>query len=173
VLFRGINVGGNKIAKMETLRTALSEAGFGNIATYIQSGNVVLTSGVNAEEVAASVEKVFAATFGFSSRPTVRSLAEWRQIIAGNPYPEAATDHKKLHAVILDGEPPKDAIETLHARATTERVELKNGVLYLHTPDGFGVSAVAEALDRVLKAPLTARNWKTVLTLRDMAENIT
>ncbi|GAI36301.1 unnamed protein product, partial [marine sediment metagenome] len=44
VLFRGINVGGNKIVKMETLRTVLAVAGFGDVKTYVQSGNVILSS---------------------------------------------------------------------------------------------------------------------------------
>lgn len=45
-------------------------------------------------------------------------------------------------------------------------------MLYLYTPDGFGTSKLADALDKVLKVPLTARNWRTVLTLQEMAAAI-
>lgn len=171
ILFRGINVGGNKIAKMEVLRAALTQAGFGEVATYVQSGNVVLTSAKTAKQVAAEVEALFAKTFGFSSRVTIRSADEWRRLIKSNPFPEAAAAHKTLHAVILDGEPAADAIDRFKAKANeTERFEIRDGVLYLHTPDGFGTSKLAAVFDQTLKVPLTARNWRTVLTIMEMVE---
>lgn len=174
VLFRGINVGGNKTAKMEVLRAALTEAGFGSVATYIQSGNVVLTANMKAAEVATKIERLFAETFGFSSRPTLRTADAWKDMIAANPFPEAAADHKKLHAVLLDGVPGEEAADRLRERALpTERFVVADGVLYLFTPEGFGTSKLAEALDRCLKVPLTARNWRTVVTLMEMADKAT
>ena len=173
VLFRGINVGGNKVAKMETLRAALTGAGFGSVATYIQSGNVVVTSDMKAAEVEAAIGTLFAETFGFASRPTVRTADSWRKMIAGNPFPEGAADHKKLHAVLLDGVPEADAIERLQEKATaTEQFTIADGVLYLFTPDGFGISKLAETLDRSLRVPLTARNWRTVRGTRKDLSNV-
>jgi uncharacterized protein (DUF1697 family) len=169
LLFRGINVGGRKIVRMEALKKALSDGGFGHVRTYIQSGNVVLTSAKPAAEVSRTVEKVFAEAFGFSSRPTVRSLGDWVAMIERNPFDEAAGDGKRLHAILLDGEPAKDAVAKLEALATTERMKSGKGVLYLHTPDGLGRSPVAAALDRVLGVPITVRNWNTVLKLRELA----
>ncbi len=173
ILFRGINVGGNKVAKMETLRKVLGEAGFGHVATYIQSGNVVLTSDAPEAGVAATIEKVFAETFGFSSRVTLRTTDAWRRIVAGNPFPQGADDPKRLHAVLLDEAPTSDAVERLRELATpTERFVVGDGVLYLFTPDGFGISKLAGAMDKVLAVPLTARNWRTVLTLLEMAGKV-
>lgn len=171
VLFRGINVGGNKVAKMETLRGALAGAGFGDVATYIQSGNVVLISDRTASEVATAVETVFSETFGFFARVSVRTAEEWRRLVDDNPFPQAAEDPRRLHAVLLDGTPAPDVAERLREKASaTERFVVGEGVLYLFTPDGFGTSKLAEALDKVLKVPLTARNWRTVLTLMAMAD---
>ena len=172
LLFRGINVGGNKIIRMETLRKVLVESGFHGVATYIQSGNVVLDSDKDEGAIPALVGTAFAAAFGFSSRPTVRSLANWRRLVADNPFAEAAQDGKQLHAVLLDGVPTADAVRALEALATTERIDVQDGVLYLHTPDGFGRSKVAGALDKTLKVPLTERNWSTVLKLWEMAEGV-
>ncbi|MPZ48787.1 MAG: DUF1697 domain-containing protein [Dehalococcoidia bacterium] len=172
LLFRGINVGGNKIVKMETLRKVLAEAGFGGVATYIQSGNVVLTSDKDEKAVIAGVEKVFDKTFGFSSRPTIRSLKAWRRIVKGNPFVDVAQEGRQLHAVLLDAAPGKEAVATLKSLAASEQIEVKDGVLYLYTPDGFGASEVAKGLDKVLKVPLTARNWNTVLKLQEMAEKL-
>lgn len=171
VLFRGINVGGNKVAKMQTLRAALDKAGFGDVATYIQSGNVVLTSEKTASGVADGVETMFSETFGFFARVSVRTAREWRRLVDDNPFPQAAEDPRRLHAVLLDGMPAADVAERLRDKATaTERFVIGEGVLYLFTPDGFGTSKLAEALDRLVKVPLTARNWRTVLTLMQMAD---
>lgn len=173
LLFRGINVGGNRSVPMRTLRDALTHAGFAGVATYIQSGNVVLTSDQDAAAIAATVDDVFRRTFGFPSQATVRSLDAWRRLVAENPYPEAAAaDGRKVHAVLLEGSPAAEALASLRALASTEEIEVRDGALYLHTPDGFGRSKVAESLDRALKVPLTARNWNTVLKLQDMAQRL-
>ena len=76
---------------------------------------------------------------------------------------------KESRAVFLDEPPATQAIDALRAVASTEEIVLKGGVLYLYTPDGFGRSKVAESLDRLLKVPWTARNWNTVLKLREIA----
>ena len=170
VLFRGINVGGNKIVRMELLRRMLTDIGFKSVATYIQSGNVVLNSDAPPTAVTQTIEGAFPATFGFSSRPTVRSLQEWRRVIEDGPFAGARSDGKQVHAVFVDEHPSAEAVEALRGLGSTEQMELRDGVLYLYTPDGFGRSTVASALDKVLKVPLTARNWNTVLKLRDMAE---
>jgi len=168
LLFRGINVGGNKIVRMELLREMLVELGFENVATYIQSGNVVLTSDQSAAEVTKAVEGAFPPAFGFSSQPTIRSLSEWQRVIDGDPFAEVRSDGRQMHAVFLDDQPSEAVVDQLRALAGTEEMVLADGVLYLYTPDGFGRSKVAEALDKVLKVPLTARNWNTVLKLAEM-----
>lgn len=168
VLFRGINVGGNKVVKMETLRRVLGDAGFSKVATYIQSGNVVLTSQEGEDAVIDTVTRVFDETFGFSSRPTVRSAVQLQRVIDENPY--KGVEGNRLHAVFLDGQPPAGAVQTLEALANTEHMVEKGGVLYLFTPDGLGISEVAKALDRTLKVPVTTRNWNTVLKLQAMCE---
>lgn len=170
VLFRGINVGGNKVVKMELLRAMLGELGFGDVATYIQSGNVVLTSDGPAAAVSAAIEGAFPGAFGFSSRPTVRSLDEWVRVIDEDPFAAVRSEGKQMHAVFVDEQPEAGAIEAMRSLASTEEMVLKDGVLYLYTPDGFGRSKVAESLEKLLKVPLTARNWNTVLKLREMAE---
>jgi uncharacterized protein (DUF1697 family) len=170
VLFRGINVGGNKVVRMELLRKMLSDLGFGNVATYIQSGNVVLTSEMPVDGVTTAIEGAFSQTFGFTSRPTVRSLAQWQRVIEDDPFGQSRSEGKQMHVVFLDEQPAKRGMEALQALATTEQMALRDGALYLFTPDGFGRSKVAEALDKVLKVPLTARNWNTVLKLASMAE---
>ncbi len=170
VLFRGINVGGNKKVKMETLRKVLGEAGLESVQTYVQSGNVVLGSNKTARQIAETISGIFSKTFGFESRVSIRSIDEWNCMIGKNPYPQADENPKSLHAVILDDDPTDAALDNFAGKATeTESFTIRNRVLYLYTPDGFGTSKLALALDRVLKVPLTARNWRTVLALQELA----
>jgi uncharacterized protein (DUF1697 family) len=170
VLFRGINVGG-RVAKMETLRSALTEAGFGSVKTYIQSGNVVLTSDKSQAAATELIDKTFSAAFGYSSRPSVRTIEQWRRVIDDNPFAKVLKAGNQEHAVFIDAVPTAAAIDALRALATTEELELRDGVLYLYTPDGYGRSPVAAAFEKLLKGvPWTARNWNTVLKLQEMAE---
>lgn len=170
-LFSGINVGGNRIVKMAELRAFFEELGFADVASYIQSGNVVFEADtINAAALTAKIEAAFEERWGFRSRIMVRDLGWFERLVGGNPYPEVADDHKKLHAYALEREPTGAEIAPLTERNTgPERFEVKGDVLYLHAPDGLGTSKFAEILPRTLKEPGTARNWRTVLTLLEMA----
>ncbi|PSH66207.1 MULTISPECIES: DUF1697 domain-containing protein [Phyllobacterium] len=173
VLFRGINVGGKRVVKMETLRTLLIKAGFTDVRTYIQSGNVVLASNQTARRINETISALFSKAFGFESRISIRNVDEWNCMVAKNPYPEASESAKSLHAVILDGDPTDAALADFTSKASgKESFTLRNRVLYLYTPDGFGTSKLALALDNALKVPLTARNWRTVLMLQEIAASI-
>ncbi len=83
---RGINVGGNRIIKMADLRAALVDAGFADVATYIASGNVLLTSDDDETTIARRVETLIQARYGFHSDTIVRSAAEIGQIAAHHPF---------------------------------------------------------------------------------------
>ena len=170
-LFSGINVGGNRIVKMAELRAFFEELGFGDVASYIQSGNVVFKADtIDAAALIAKIEAAFEEHWGFRSRIMVRDLGWFERLVAENPYPEVAVDHKKLHAYALEREPTAAEIAPLTERNTgPERFDVKGDVLYLHAPDGLGTSKFAEILPRTLKVPGTARNWRTVLTLLEMA----
>ena len=79
---------------------------------------------------------------------------------------------KKLHAVVLDADPAKAALDALAAAskdAGSERWVIRNGVLYLWTPDGFGTSS-SPIIGKTLKVGATARNWRTVLALQGMTQ---
>ena len=170
-LFSGINVGGNRIVKMVELKAFFEELGFGNVATYIQSGNVVFKAGDgDAVGLTTKLEKAFEERWGFRSRIMVRDAAWFDRLVAENPYPEVAGDHTKLHAYTLERAPTDAEVAPLTERCTgPERFMVRDDVLYLHAPDGLGKSKFAEVLPRVLKVPGTARNWRTVLALLEMA----
>jgi uncharacterized protein (DUF1697 family) len=169
ILFRG--VGGATQLPTKLLREALTAAGFGNVATYINSGNAVLTSRLSREKVIASVAEICRRDFGFVKDIHAVTLAEWSEVIARNPFPEAVSVPKFLHAAVLADVPDEAKVQALQAVASKgERIAVVGKVAYIHTPEGFGTSKLAERFDKGIGVPNTARNWNTVLKLEELAE---
>ncbi len=171
VLFRG--VGGATQLPTKPLREALAKAGFGNVATYINSGNAILSSALRASEIAGKIAAIVKKEFAFDKDIMIVSRADWTKLIKGNPFPEAVYAPTTLHAFVLDKAPTKEAIETLTARAARhEGVVVKGKLLYFHAPEGFGTSKLPPVIDRLLGVAGTARNWRTVLALMKMADEV-
>ncbi|TDD64451.1 DUF1697 domain-containing protein [Jiangella aurantiaca] len=170
-LLRGINVGGKKKVAMAELRALVERLGHTDVATYINSGNVVFTSGIpdaGRDDLEAAIERAIQAELGLEVAVLVRTPGELAAAVEANPFPDAVP--ARLLLTFLREEPAADAF------AAAERVdsgadEFRVGgtTLYLHCPDGIGRSKLAEALGRV-KAPVaTARNLATVRKLIDLS----
>jgi uncharacterized protein (DUF1697 family) len=168
--FRGVNVGG-KTLPMKQLAAALEDAGFAAVRTYIQSGNVLFTCPkTTASQLVKRIGECVAKRFHFEPRVQVLSSKELAQAAAANPFPQANENPKSLHLFFLARTPPSPDLEGLHrVKAKTEEFQLKGKVFYLHTPAGFGVSKLAERAERLLGVEATARNWRTVCTVLEMA----
>jgi uncharacterized protein (DUF1697 family) len=168
VLFRG--VGGATQLPVKPLREKLSAAGFENVATYINSGNAVVRSRLAHAETVASIAAICAKEFGFEKPVYAVTASEWDALIASNPFPDAISVPKLLHAAWLAAAPGPENVETVRGYAVDgEAIEVIGNVAYLHTPHGFGRSKMAERFDKRIGVPNTARNWRTVLALRDLA----
>ena len=169
-LLRGINVGG-KVLKMADLREAVAGLGFEDIQTYLQSGNMVFRApkagdGALAKRISDAIRDHKA----MDVTVMVRDAAEWNAIVSGNPYAQAGEFPKTVHAFILDQMPEASRLDMLRAKeAGREEWQILDGTLYLHTPDGFGKSVLGGIVERILKVPMTARNWNTVLALQQLA----
>jgi uncharacterized protein (DUF1697 family) len=161
-LLRAVNVGGTGKLPMADLRTLCARAGFTDVRTYIQSGNVVFASTLSAAAAKAKLEKALAAKLGKPSRALLRGADELERVIAANPFPEAAPN--QLVIVFLDAAPAKAAIKDWKIPGR-ERLALHGRELYVHFPDGQGQSK--------LKVPFadegTGRNLNTVRKLLEMA----
>lgn len=168
VLFRG--VGGATQLPVKPLREKLTEAGLRNVATYINSGNAVVKSRLTRDKVIATIAQVCAREFGFEKAIYAPTAEEWDALIANNPFPDAVGEPKFLHAAVLAEAPAEANVEAVRGYAVEgERIEVVDEVAYLHTPHGFGRSKMAEQFDKRIGVPNTARNWRTVLALRDLA----
>lgn len=168
VLFRG--VGGATQLPVKQLRAVLSGAGFADVQTYINSGNAVLSSMMPEADVARKVAERVKAEMGFKKAVLVASAAEWAELIANNPYRDVVGEPTKLHAALMERAPDPERIAALREKATdTERFAIHGRAFYLHTPDGMGRSRFAPKIEPTLKIAMTARNWRSVLKLGEMA----
>jgi|ERR1051325_5837378 uncharacterized protein (DUF1697 family) len=171
-LLRAVNVGGRKL-EMAALRALCDELGWKDVATYIQSGNLVFTAPGKAEEIERLLEEAIAGAFGLGVTVIVRSRAQWAKYPDLNPFPKAAKDDPaRLHLLIPKRPPASNAAETIRARAQAgEQVRQTGDALWLYYPNGAGGSKLTPSLiDRATGSPGTARNYNTVMKLLEMLE---
>jgi uncharacterized protein (DUF1697 family) len=168
VLFRG--VGGKTQLPTKALRERLTEAGFENVATYINSGNAIVRSRMNRTKVIATIAELCRKDFAFDKAIFAPTLAEWDKVIARNPFPKAAANAPTtVHAVLLESAPKTEDVERIRAYAVKgEDIKIIGSVAYLHTPHGFGPSKMREKFDQWIGVTYTARNWNTVLKLAEL-----
>src|SRR4051812_4719189 len=102
VLLRAVNVGGRNKVPMPWLREALTDAGHRDVATYVQSGNVVLSTSDSAAAVAKTVNRLINAEHSLDVDVVVRSKAQLAAVVKNNPFPDHADDHKALHVTFLE-----------------------------------------------------------------------
>jgi uncharacterized protein (DUF1697 family) len=171
-LLRAVNVGGRKLPMAE-LRALAEALGWRNPETYIQSGNLVFTAGGEAAALESALERAVKDRFGFDAPVMVRGEAEWRALLAANPFGrEAEAEPNRVFVGVPKRTPAADAAERIGAKAAAgERVALAGGALWFHYPAGAGASKLAPALiDLAAGCPVTARNWRTACALRQMLE---
>jgi uncharacterized protein (DUF1697 family) len=178
-LLRGINVGGKNKVAMADLREVVQVLGHTDVATYIQSGNVVFASPEkDAGALADALEREIAARLPVKPAVVVISQAELAQVLADNPFP-GEENPKYVHAVFRRAAPGPDAVAAIteaHQRAvkkgSRDEFAVTGRTLYLHTPDGMGRSEFAAQLARPAGriGQGTARNWATVMKLMAMLD---
>ena len=160
-LLRAVNVGGTGKLPMTDLKAICADAGFSRIETYIASGNVVFDFNRAAAKAQAELEKRLFAYAGSPVGVFVRTAAEMRAILNGNPF--AGKEARLTHAFFLHERPPHDALEVVRGQAN-EEVLLGQREIYVHYPSGMGQSK--------LQIPAakhgTARNMNTVAKLVEM-----
>ena len=172
VLLRGINVGGKNKLPMAALRAAAEAAGYADATTYLQSGNLTVRDVAASKigRVAGTIHDAIEASTGLDVPIITRTLDEWRAIIDANPFPDAAADGTTLHLVVLDGKPSETVRKFDSSKFEPEALRVVGSEVYLSLPNGIGRSKLAAAVMRLDNAKSgTARNWKTVLALAEMA----
>jgi uncharacterized protein (DUF1697 family) len=172
-LFRGINVGGRNSLPMRALVDILEDLGLKDIRTYIQSGNVIFQSKkIDSAELVQKIGEAILESHGFTPQVILLDLSELEMAARLNPFPDAEPEPKALHVFFLADLPVDPDLKTLKKiRGEHERFEHLGKLFYLHAPDGIGKSKLAAKVEKALGVPVTARNWKTVNKLLDLAKS--
>ena len=172
-LLRGINVTGKNKVPMAELRSLCTDLGWQDVQSYIQSGNLVFKAAATVHELEAQLEQAMESHFGLSISVIVRDGAGWPAYVQANPFPDASQREPNRVMLALSKAAPKgDAAEGLQARASAnERIAQVGDALWIHYGDGAGRSKLTPALlNRLVGSPVTARNWRTVLKLDELAQ---
>jgi uncharacterized protein (DUF1697 family) len=173
-LLRAVNVGGHQPVPMADLRSLVARLGFDSPLSLLQSGNLVFRGRPQpADELERILEVGASQHLGLDTAFFVRTAAEWREVIAGNPFRrEAQSDPAHLLVMVLKAAPGTSAVRMLEAAiAGPERVKVAGRHAYLVYPVGIGRSRLTTPLiEAKLDTRGTGRNWNTVLKLAALVE---
>lgn len=173
-LLRAVNVGGRSQVAMSDLRQLLTDLGFENVQSLLQSGNLVfMTDGGPASNLEARLEAETQKGLGLKTAFFVRSGREMDAVIAGNPFPaEAKRDPSHLLVLFLKDAPKANAVAALRAAIKgPELVAAKGKHAYAVYPAGIGRSRLTNTvIEAKLGTQGTGRNWNTVLKLAALAK---
>jgi uncharacterized protein (DUF1697 family) len=172
VLLRGINLGAHNRIAMPELREALESAGYDDVRTYVQSGNVVLTSRDSAKKVSGDVEQLIADRFGLEIDVVVRTRSELAKVVERNPLRRQAKNPKRYQVSFLESKPaPKLVRELEEVAVDREEVVGIGREIYAWHPEGVARSKLwARLAGKGLGVTATARNWTTVTKLLELAD---
>jgi uncharacterized protein (DUF1697 family) len=172
-LLRAVNLAGRNRVSMSDLCELAATLGLLDARTLLQSGNLVFRSTVSsADALERLLQDAAARELNVSTEFFVRSTAEWKAVIAANPFPaEAKRDPGHLLVMALKDAPARGAVAALQqAIKGREVVRAKGREAFITYPDGVGRSRLTNALiEQKLGTRGTARNWNTVLKLGAIA----
>jgi uncharacterized protein (DUF1697 family) len=174
LLLRGINIGPNNRISMPDLRDWLGEAGHGPARTYLQSGNVVVRSDADPDELARRTEQLISERAGLSVPVVVRTRDELAGVIARDPLRGEERVEKLYQVTFFSQSPPEDVSARIAALAADgERFEALGREWYAYHPSGVARSKLATGISaRNLGFTATARNWTTVTSLLALSDEL-
>ena len=173
LLLRGINLAARNRIAMADLRGVLEDAGFDDVRTYLQSGNVVVASKAKSDDVARKTERLIAKHFGLDTAVVARSRAQLAKIVERNPLQKVAKNPKRYQVSFLASKPGRDVIERVEAAAEPpEQVVAIGREIYAWHPETIARSRLWTLLaGQKLGVIATARNWTTVTSLVELADD--
>jgi uncharacterized protein (DUF1697 family) len=171
-LLRGVNIGPRNRVPMPALRELLADAGFDDVRTYVQSGNVVLSSAKTPAQVSRAVEREIETAFGLDIAVVVRTRAQLAKVVQRNPLEDAVKDPKRYQVSFLGAKPTRAVLRRLEAAVVPpEQFVAVGREIYAWHPAGVARSKLWALLaGRDLGVTATARNWSTVTKLLTLAD---
>ena len=161
---RGVNVGGRTRVAMADLRALFTGLGYEDVATYIQSGNVVFRTASTATALGPAIERALEERFGHPIKVVLRTHAELCSVLDHNPLGGGGRDPARLHVTFLADRPAKSLVTALDPDAFgPDEFRVVGREVYVHCPDGYGRTKITNTFfERALAVVATTRNLKTV-----------
>jgi uncharacterized protein (DUF1697 family) len=174
-MLRGINVGGHAKLSMAELRAAFADMGYGEVQTYIQSGNVLFRTSEPATKTQSAIEHGLEREFSLAVKVVLRTRAQLAEVVASNPLSAGNRSPAKLHVTFLASKPTMSRVTDLGTRTfLPDEFRVAGREVYLHCPDGYGRTKLNNTFfERALGVGATTRTWNTVTTLLDMSRRTT
>ncbi len=172
-LLRGVNVGGKNLVGMPALKAFFEAQGVAEVATFIQSGNVVFTSREAAVALVARIEAGLSKDLGLPAAVVLRSYRQLRRIVEGAPAGFGARPALYRYDVIFLKEPltASEALARAPAKPGVDRVSAGEGVLYFSR---LVRKASQSRMSRIVSTPIyqrmTIRSWNTTTRLLELLD---
>jgi len=170
-LLRGINVGGNTLVPMRALKEVFETLGFDDVKTYINSGNVIFSTGKGSvRALETSIEKSLEETFGSPIRVVVKSRAEMKRIVGGMPAAWSDTKRWRANVIFLSHRIDKPlVVKEIRVAPKIENVAYGKGVLYWAvTWKDAAKSQVAKVNRAPIFKEMTVRNPNTTRKIYEL-----
>ncbi len=176
-LIRGVNVGGKNKVLMASLRECLEEGGFSNVSTYLASGNVILESDKNTNEISAQIEEALSENFELDDeivRVLVLTHDQFKAVVDNKPA-GFGEQPKEYHsdAIFLIELDSVQAMSVFKPREGVDKVWSGDGVIYSQR---LSAQLTKSRLSRIIKTPeykfMTIRSWNTTTKLLEKAERV-
>lgn len=171
-LLRGINLGGRHRITMGELARVFTEAGAARVETLIQSGNVAFEAAPRAvPELVEAAAAALRQRLGTEIPVIVRSVAELAAVTRKNPFLLRGEDPERLHVAFLREKPAPAAVAALDpGRSKPDAFVVQGREIYLCLPHGVARTRLTnDWFDRSLDTKSTLRNWRTTLSLLELA----
>jgi uncharacterized protein (DUF1697 family) len=173
---RGVNMTGHNSVKMADLSALYKDLGYKDAVTYIQSGNVIFsrTDGSSDQQVALRIERAIFDKFTYSVPVMIRTVEEMKNLMSDNPFlGEENFQPSKMAVVLLHEEASSDQIlKVINVDYPPDKFKISGKEIFIYCPNGFGRTKLyTNFFEKKMGVTGTARNWKTMTTLLQMAEN--
>ena len=171
-LLRGINVGGKNLIRMAELREAFEDMGFADVATYIQSGNVLFRAPrTRRDELAGRIESELSGRFAMELKAVLLTRAQMREVIDGAPSGFGDPSHKCDVVFLRHPLTVKRAFGLLETREGVDEAWAGKGVLYFSR---VASRASGSRISKIVALPeyqdMTIRSWSTTTKLAALME---
>jgi uncharacterized protein (DUF1697 family) len=170
-LLRGVNVGGKNVMRMAALKACFEADGFRDVATFIQSGNVLFEASGSSAALTKRIEKILSGTFGYEASVVLVSALQLRRIVEAAPAGFGSRPDRYRYDVLFLKPPLKSstAIRDVPLKDGVDTAAAGPGVIYCSRLIS---RATQSRIGRIVGTPvyrsLTIRNWNTTTKLLRM-----